>query len=117
MEKILTYNLKDTAKIKRAADAMHIRVEEIAPCGLRQSVGSLAEGKKAALVAPFEGTVPTESLLVFCNISGKHMDRLLFTFRQMQITVDYKAVLTPTNQNWTVLMLLVELGREKNLLK
>lgn len=117
MEKILIYNVKDIAKVKRAADAMRIRVEEIAPCDLRQSVGSLAEGKKAALVAPFEGSAPAESLLVFCNVSEKHMDKLLFTLRQMQLAVDYKAVLTPTNQKWTVLMLLVGLGREKRGMK
>ena len=105
MEKILVYNVKDIAKVKRAADAMRIRVEEIVPADLRQSVGSLAEGKKSALVAPFGGDAPTESLLVFCNVSEKHMDKLLFTFRQMQLGVDYKAVL------------LVELGREKRSMK
>ena len=113
MEKILIYHIKDDWKVKKAAEAMKIRVEEIIPADLKQSIGNLAEGKKSVLMAPFEGSAPKESLLVVCDVSEKHMDRLLFQFRQIKLSVDYKAILTPTNRSWTVLMLLLELGREK----
>lgn len=114
MEKILGYQIKEKEQLKKILTPMKICFQEIAAEDLRQSVGDLAEGKKLPLAAPFDGTAPTESLLVFCGVSEKHLDKLLFSMRKMQIQVDLKAVLTPTNQKWTVLMLLLELGKEKS---
>lgn len=114
MEKILIYQVKEKEAVKQLLAPMKIRLEEIETADLKQSIGSLAEGKKNVLVAPFTGNAPQESLMVFCGVSEKHFDKILFALRKKQIQIDYKAVLTPTNQKWNVLMLLVELAREKS---
>ena len=72
------------------------------------------QGKKNVLTAPFTGSAPQESLMVFCGVNEKHFDKILFELRRKQIPVDYKAVLTPSNRKWSVLMLMLELTKEKN---
>lgn len=114
MEKILIYQVKEKEAVKQLLAPMKIRLEEIEAVDLRQSIGDLAEGKKNVLAAPFTGNAPEESLMVFCGVNEKHFDKILFALRQKQITIDYKAVLTPTNQKWSVLMLFLELTKEKN---
>ena len=52
--------------------------------------------------------------MVFCGVNEKHFDKILFELRRKQIPVDYKAVLTPSNRKWSVLMLMLELTKEKN---
>ena len=52
--------------------------------------------------------------MVFCGVNEKHFDTILFELRRKQIPVDYKAVLTPSNRKWSVLMLMLELTKEKN---
>ena len=108
MEKILIYQVKETEAVKQLLAPMKIRLEEIKTTDLRQSIGDLAEGKKNVL------TAPQESLMVFCGVNEKHFDKILFELRRKQIPVDYKAVLTPSNRKWSVLMLMLELTKEKN---
>ena len=103
MEKILIYQVKEKEAVKQLLAPMKIRLEEIKTTDLRQSIGDLAEGKKNVLTAPFTGSAPQESL-----------DKILFELRRKQIPVDYKAVLTPSNRKWSVLMLMLELTKEKN---
>ena len=82
--------------------------------GRRLKARQSAEGKKNVLIAPFTGSAPQESLMVFCGVNEKHFDKILFELRRKQIPVDYKAVLTPSNRKWSVLMLMLELTKEKN---
>ena len=95
MEKILIYQVKEKEAVKQLLAPMKIRLEEIKAADLRQSIGDLAEGKKNVLTAPFTGSAPQESLMVFCGVNEKHFDKILFELRRKQIPVDYKAVLTP----------------------
>ena len=108
MEKILIYQVKEKEAVKQLLAPMKIRLEEIKTTDLRQSIGDLAEGKKNVLTAPFTGSAPQESLMVFCGVNEKHFDKILFELRRKQIPVDYKAVLTPSNRKWSVLMLMLE---------
>ena len=105
MEKILIYQVKEKEAVKQLLAPMKIRLEEIKTTDLRQSIGDLAEEKKNVLTAPFTGSAPQESLMVFCGVNEKHFDKILFELRRKQIPVDYKAVLTPSNRKWSVLML------------
>ena len=41
------------------------------------------------------------------------MDKLLLALRRDQVTIDYKAVLTPTNRKWNVMRLYLEMQAEK----
>lgn len=66
-----------------------------------------------------EGTVPAPaaqtppSCLVLCGLRDKRLDKVLFELRRADIPIDYKAVLTPSNQEWTVPELMKELQRER----
>ena len=109
MEKILIYQVKEKEAVKQLLAPMKIRLEEIEATDLRQSIGDLAEEKKNVLTAPFTGSAPQESLMVFCGVNEKHFDKILFELRRKQIPV-----LTPSNRKWSVLMLMLELTKEKN---
>lgn len=84
-----------------------------------------AEGTTASGSVAAEGTVPAQadagvsvaqtlpSLLILCGLRDKRLDKVLFELRRADIPVDYKAILTPSNQEWTVPELMKELQRER----
>ena len=89
------------------------------------SDSTVAEGTIPSGNAAAEGTVPTKvnagasgaqtppSCLVLCGLRDKRLDKVLFELRRADIPIDYKAVLTPSNQEWTVPELMKELQRER----
>lgn len=113
MEKILYYGEGDFAGIQKIAAQMRICTVKIETSFLNRTLSALADNRPSGAFAPFSGTAPKERLLVFCGVSEKHLDRILFLLRRSGEKIDYKAVLTPVNADWTVLRLLLELGREK----
>ncbi|MFR4351951.1 MAG: DUF3783 domain-containing protein [Roseburia sp.] len=115
MEKLLLFHLSDTdqQKTKQIASNLKIPCETIDASLYTQTLESLISGTKNPLTAPFAGNVPEESLLFMCGLSNKRMDKLLFALRKAEVRVDYKAALTPTNQKWDVLHLLLEMHAER----
>lgn len=83
------------------------------------SDSTVAEGTIPSSNAATEGTVPAPaaqtppSCLVLCGLRDKRLDKVLFELRRADIPIDYKAVLTPSNQEWTVPELMKELQRER----
>ena len=79
----------------------------------------VAEGTIPSGSAATEGTVPAPaaqtppSCLVLCGLRAKRLDKVLFELRRADIPIEYKAVLTPSNQEWTVPELMKELQRER----
>ncbi len=53
------------------------------------------------------------SLILICGLSEKRLDKVLFELRRAEVSADFKAVLTPTNKNWTLRRLFAELSRER----
>ena len=88
--------------------------EDTIPSGNAAAEGTIPSGNAAA-----EGTVPAPgaqtppSCLVLCGLRDKRLDKVLFELRRADIPIDYKAVLTPSNQEWTVPELMKELQRER----
>lgn len=90
------------------------------PLGSTTAEDAVPSGNAAA-----EGTVPAQidagasgaptppSLLVLCGLRDKRLDKVLFELRRADIPIDYKAILTPSNQEWTVPELMKELQRER----
>lgn len=120
MEKILLFQVREPEKkaIQKLADNKKIRVIPVEKTDFDIPLGVLADGKKAENVrmAAGEGedsSLPAASLMVFCGVSEKHLNKLLFEMRSKKIIVDYKAVLTDTNRSWTVGQLYPELERER----
>lgn len=83
------------------------------------SDSTAAEDAAPSGSAATEGTVPAPaaqtppSLLVLCGLRDKRLDKALFELRRADIPIDYKAILTPSNQEWTVPELMKELQRER----
>lgn len=94
--------------------------EDVTPLGSTTAEDAAPYGNAAA-----EGTVPAQvnagasgaetppSLLVLCGLRDKRLDKALFELRRADIPIDYKAILTPSNQEWTVPELMKELQRER----
>lgn len=87
--------------------------------GTIPSGNAAAEGTIPSGSAATEGTVPAPaaqtppSCLVLCGLRDKRLDKVLFELRRADIPIEYKAILTPSNQKWTVPELMKELQRER----
>ena len=88
--------------------------EDTIPSGNAAAEGTIPSGSAAT-----EGTVPAPaaqtppSCLVLCGLRDKRLDKVLFELRRADIPIEYKAILTPSNQEWTVPELMKELQRER----
>lgn len=112
---VLLYGLpKETpagSAAREVCAALGIAVTEVATYQLLQPVGVLAgyEGEAAQL---YFGRAPLEPVLVMAGFSCAQLDGLLAALRRAGIAIPLKAVLTETNQNWSLLALIEELQRE-----
>ncbi len=116
MEKLLVFGVNDTdyQKIRSIASRMRLGCERVLPDAYGCTLGQILDGAVSA--SPVTHTF-SESLLVMCDLSGKRIDKLLFELRHGNVTVDYKAILTPTNRNWTVPQVFFEMHKEKTALR
>ena len=114
MAKLLLININDTDSISRLITPMNVQVETVSSAFFDETLGNLASSKQANTPVPLatDSSIFKDSLIVFCNVPDKKIDKILFKLRQSKISVDYKAALTPTNSKWTVKKLMVELERE-----
>lgn len=115
MEKLLIFHLDDTEykKLEQITRNLKIRCERVADSAYNQTLEALASGKVNPLATTFTGNIPPESLLLMCDFSDKRMDKLLFELRKAGVAIDFKAVLTPTNQKWTIPQLMFEMHKER----
>ena len=123
MEKLVLIHVDDTEyhKIQNIASRMKITVdripEEIAAANYK--LGELVNGTYKKAADTIDGTkrkqenTAEHSLILLCNLKEKRLDKMLFELRHGEVNVMYKAILTPSNQNWTVPMLMQELRRER----
>lgn len=84
------------------------------PSGNAAAEGTIPSGSAATegtVSAPAAQTLP--SCLVLCGLRDKRLDKVLFELRRADIPIEYKAVLTSSNQEWTVPELMKELQRER----
>ena len=112
---------KEVSQTKAILAVMGIRIKNLAPSQLGQTVGQLAglSGKmeektlKDAGEEP-KGTSLPDSVLVFCGFSEKKLDMTLWHLMKAGVSREvYKAMLTETNRSWTFLELYEELKRER----
>lgn len=112
MEKILLFQVKDADIVKSIAAPLHIKVEIVDVKHYKESIEKLYRGMEIPS-EEFFGEAPKESLMVFCHLADKTLDKVLAALKRKRVVVDYKAVLTPTNARWNVLRLYFEMEREK----
>ena len=111
---ILALNLTDErqSKLRFICMKLGLLMKTVPAEDFHQPIGALcgllprAEGAAEASFA--------DELLVFCHMSSMQVNRFLQTARQMRFApVALKAVLTPTNVNWTAQQLHAELREER----
>lgn len=114
-EKILLYNVKEPQDIIKAASNMRIASGFINESDSYKTLAELAAEVKGipSDVAGYHSHEDKESLVIFCDVTDKHMDRLLFEMRQKNTGVTFKAVLTDANKKWNISQMLVEMRRER----
>lgn len=114
-EKILLYNVKEPQDIIKAASNMRIASGFISESDSDKTLAELAAEVKGmpSDVAEYHSQENKESLVIFCNVTDRHMDRLLFEMRQKNTGVTFKAVLTDSNRKWNISQMLVEMRRER----
>ncbi len=115
MEKVILFNVSCKEEIKKLLTPMHLQVTSADARQYNDTLKNIADGKTDIINSnPFTGKIPDESLILFCGISDKKLDKILFKLRNNKdIQVTYKAVLTPSNSGWTVKQLFLELAKEQ----
>lgn len=114
---VLLINFKDDVKlrtIKTILLTQKISIKTVNKSEYLQSIGYLAGDKSLnANEDIYEGEDLSKEVMVFVGLSGIQLDRILSMMRKKSVRkVDYKAVLTDTNKNWTVIKLYNELEKE-----
>lgn len=113
METILLFQVEDKREIAALAANMRIRLKEVNRMQYHQKLKEILDQTPAAAPASGEGEALPGSMMIFCGVSDKHLERILFAMRKKNVRVDYKAVLTPSNQSWTPYALFAQLEMER----
>lgn len=97
--------------LKRLCVTRKVRLRPVSPAETGHALRALSAGKpdkpESAMLIP-------EPLLVLCDLPPKKLDRLLGDLRTCGVPVScLKAVLTPTNERWSLATLYRELCRER----
>lgn len=113
MEKVLLFEAEDDKIAAELAANMRICLEHVPKEQYGQLLHYLVKGTPDAAVPPYEGEPLGGSMIVFCDLTEKHLDRFLFGLRTRGAAIRHKAVLTKTNRGWTPPVLYRELERER----
>lgn len=97
--------------VKKLCALRGLRLRPVDPGETGRALDSLAFGKPSPPASP--GSIP-EPLLVLCGFSSAQLDSLLAALRKAGVPHGcLKAVLTPSNANWSLSALYQELCRER----
>ena len=114
MEKIVIYNVKHVKDIIKCAAYMRIKSLVLSDDMLSDTLGDIfvsASDYIAGDELP-EKSEAKPGIVIFCDVTDKHMDKLLFEMRTGNSEVDYKAVKTKTNSQWTITRILAQMEKE-----
>lgn len=118
---VLCYNLQGTAKgkkIKMIFGFLGFKVHVVEKEQYMWPVGALtglAEPEKEPDI--YEGEGFPEEMLVIQAASEDMLDKAIFLMRKEKVQIGLKAVVTPSNQEWTSIMLHDEIQREHEIMK
>lgn len=114
MEKIVIYNVKHVKDIIKCAANMRIKSIVLSDDMLSDTLGDIfvsASDYKAGDELP-EKSEAKPGIVIFCDVTDKHIDKLLFEMRTGNSEVDYKAVKTKANSQWTITRILAQMEKE-----
>ena len=111
---ILTFNLNENrlSKLRFLCMKLGLAVKAVPTEDFCQPIFALCGMTEPVEAAPAEGF--PEELLIFCHMDNAAVNRFLQTAKQMRYApVALKAILTPTNAEWTPVQLCRELKDER----
>ena len=111
---ILTFNFTEArlSKLRFLCMKLGLLVKPIPAADFCQPISALCGLSEAAESAPAEAF--PEEMLIFCHMDNAQVNRFLQTAKQMRFApVALKAILTPTNAEWTPVQLCAELKDER----
>jgi hypothetical protein len=114
---VLLFNFTDKSrvhKITRALLPLGIRIKIISKEDYLQPLGYLAGVREIASVEEkYDGEDFKDEMLLMAGITGTMVDQVLLALRKSGVgRINYKAVLTLTNQYWNAVQLYQELAKE-----
>lgn len=111
-ERIIAYKQQENlVKLKKTADKLHIKLiiaednEAETPIGFFAGFNGFEKSEKSGEA--------DNGCIIFSGLSGKKIDTVLAELRKAEISVPLKAVLTPSNQKWSIKKLTAELAKER----
>lgn len=111
-ESVIVYKTGDNFNgIKKIADRLNMKTIAAADDQAGEQVGFLA-GYGGFSSNGSSEEFP-EGCLIFSAVTGKKLDLFLAELRKSGISVPYKAVVTASNQSWTLSNLIKELIKER----
>jgi hypothetical protein len=111
---ILTFNLNENrlSKLRFLCMKLGLAVKAVPTEAFCQPISALCGLTERVEASPAEGF--PEELLIFCHMDNAAVNRFLQTAKQMRYApVALKAILTPTNAEWTPVQLCRELKDER----
>ena len=111
-ETVLLYNCSGPqwSKLRQVFVMQKLRMKAVEPGQYGLPLAQVLEGSGETDGVEEEFSDP---MLVFCSLTGPQLDRLLGAMKRAKLPpIPLKAVLTPTNRDWTSQQLWQELRRE-----
>ena len=90
MEKLICFQITNTREIERLASNMKIRVIKADASIYNETLDNIVNGKISSVNSTFsasisplvtENKLPADSILIFCDLSEKHLNRMLFELK------------------------------------
>lgn len=116
-ETILLFNPPEKdrlLKLEMALFPLHVRLKKVVPSKYNQPLGVLA-GIKDMTPAEgiYDGPELPDTMLVFCFLDDSRLNQALAALRKSGAgSFPYKAIVTPTNSEWTAPDCFAEIKRE-----
>lgn len=101
------------SKLPSLCAVQGLKLRTVSPGDLDRPLSSLAQALPVQEEPSAPGEPLPEPVLIFCHLSSGQLDRLLPSLRRIQ-ALCLKAVLTPTNAQWTLRALYDELCKERS---
>lgn len=111
-ETVIAYKTDEyTQKLHRIASSNNIKLTEAAADSAGEAVGYLAG--YAGFTSNGSSEEAEDSCIVFAGLSSRQIDSFLSDMRKNGVSVPLKAVVTASNQSWSLKKLLSELKKER----
>ena len=115
MEKILAIACSEAQIeiLKKVTGDMKIRLQRMPEKDTDHTLEEILNSGSDEKVSGEEVSDGENSLVIFCDLTEKHLDHVLARLREKKAGLCYKAVLTPTNRKWNLQKLYINMEMEK----